>query len=114
MGRSILTICSIPTPVSIPAPVSIPTLAIHTYQRKPHQPPTPHSCTTLTDSQPSHPTQQLPTALRKDKSSQSPNPIFADHLDYHRFSTSYSTFVVSLDSVSISKTTGEAMSDLEW
>jgi hypothetical protein len=35
-------------------------------------------------------------------------------LDYHRLSPSYSAIVVSLDFVSIPKTTGEAMSDPRW
>lgn len=59
----------------------------------------------------SAPTQELLIALRKcNQSSRNPIPIYACRLNYHRLSTSYYAFVVSLDYASIPKTTGEAMS----
>ena len=58
---------------------------------------------------------ELPIALRKGiRSSRNPNPRYACILNFERLSPSYSAFVTSLDSVSIPKTPGEAMTDPGW
>lgn len=85
----------------------------HTYHRRPCPPPAyQDSPSALSNSWHSHTKLELPIALRKgDMSSRNHNPIYVCHLNYHRLSTSYFAFVVSLDSISFS-TTSEAMSDL--
>jgi hypothetical protein len=105
-----------PTLVCIPTPGSIPSPTLRTYQRRLRPPPVPQdSSLAPSDSHTPHPTTELLIALQKgNRSSRNPNPIYACHLDYNRLSTSYSAFVASLDSVSIPKTTGEAMSDPGW
>ncbi|XP_073227016.1 uncharacterized protein [Cicer arietinum] len=114
LSLEVLNLPIAPTLVSIPTPVSSTTL--HTYQWRPRPPPAPQdSSPALPDSHSLHPTPELPIALRKgNKSSRNPNPIYACHLNYNQLSTSYYAFVASLDSVSIPKTTGEAMSDPGW
>jgi transposase InsO family protein len=56
----------------------------------------------------------LPIALRKGIRSHNPNPKYVCALNYDRLSTSYVSFVSALDSVSIPKSTGEAMTDPNW
>ncbi|GAU43000.1 hypothetical protein TSUD_188740 [Trifolium subterraneum] len=61
------------------------------------------------------PAPEHPIALRKGiRSSRHPNPKYACVLNYDRLSTSYVSFVSALDSVSIPKSTGEAMADPNW
>jgi len=58
------------------------------------------------------PTPELPFAIRKGTcSSRNPNSQYAFTINYDRLSPSYFSFVSSFDSVSIPKTTGEAMAD---
>lgn len=104
-----------PAPVSVPTPVSTDTPALRVYQRRPRPTPVlPDSSPAPSDSHTPHSTPELLPIAQGNRSSRNPNPIYACHLDYHQLSPSYSAFVVSLDSVSIPKTTGEAMSDPGW
>ncbi|RVX13347.1 Retrovirus-related Pol polyprotein from transposon RE2 [Vitis vinifera] len=73
-------------------------------------PPVPPISLTLTLSS----TDCLPIALRKgNRSTRNPHPIY-NFLSYHRLSSSYSAFVSTLSSVSLPKSTSEALSDLGW
>ncbi|KAL6323247.1 hypothetical protein AAG906_029254 [Vitis piasezkii] len=59
-------------------------------------------------------TNHLPIALRKsNRSTRNPHPIY-NFLSYHRLSSSYSTFVSTLSSVSLLKSTSEALSHPGW
>jgi len=56
------------------------------------------------------PTPKLPIAIRKGTCfSRNPNPIYAFTINCDRLSQSYFSFVTSLDSVSIPKTTSEVV-----
>ncbi|XP_029124610.1 exportin-4 [Cajanus cajan] len=62
-----------------------------------------------------HPLPQLPIAIHKGiRTTRNPHPLYACTLSCHRLSPSYFSFVSSLDSVSIPKSTGEAMADSRW
>ncbi|RVX01611.1 Retrovirus-related Pol polyprotein from transposon TNT 1-94 [Vitis vinifera] len=59
-------------------------------------------------------TNHLPIALWKgNRSTRNPHPIY-NFLSYHRLSSSYSVFVSTLSSVSLPKSTSEALSHLGW
>ncbi|RVW77007.1 putative mitochondrial protein [Vitis vinifera] len=59
-------------------------------------------------------TDHLPIALRKgNRSTCNPHPIY-NFLSYHRLSSSYSAFVSTLSSVSLPKSTSEALSHPGW
>ncbi|RVW35016.1 Retrovirus-related Pol polyprotein from transposon RE1 [Vitis vinifera] len=59
-------------------------------------------------------TDHLPIALRKgNRSTRNPHPIY-NFLSYHRLSSSYSTFVSTLSSISLPKSTSEALSHPGW
>ena len=56
----------------------------------------------------------LPIALRKgNRSTRNPHPIY-NFLSYHRLSSSYSAFVSTLSSISLPKSTSEALSHPGW
>nr|KYP45441.1 Retrovirus-related Pol polyprotein from transposon TNT 1-94 [Cajanus cajan] len=62
-----------------------------------------------------HPLPELPIAIHKGiRTTRNPHPLYACTLSCHRLSPSYFSFVSSLDSVSIPKSTGEAMVDSRW
>ena len=64
---------------------------------------------------PSTPTPELPFAIRKSThSSRNWNSLYVFTINYDRLSPSYFSFVSSLDSMSIPKSTVEAMVDLGW
>ncbi|KAJ9689323.1 hypothetical protein PVL29_014817 [Vitis rotundifolia] len=59
-------------------------------------------------------TDHLPIAFRKgNRSTRNPHPIY-NFLSYHRLSSSYSAFVSTLSSVSLPKSTSEALSHPGW
>ena len=59
-------------------------------------------------------TNHLPIALRKgNQSTRNPHPIY-NFLSYHRLSSSYYDFVSTLSSVSLPKSTSEALSHPGW
>ncbi|RVX10177.1 Retrovirus-related Pol polyprotein from transposon RE1 [Vitis vinifera] len=59
-------------------------------------------------------TDHLPIVLRKgNRSTRNPHPIY-NFLSYHRLSLSYSAFVSTLSSVSLPKSTNEALSHSGW
>ncbi|RVW82042.1 Retrovirus-related Pol polyprotein from transposon RE2 [Vitis vinifera] len=59
-------------------------------------------------------TDHLPIALRKgNRSTRNPHPIY-NFFSYHRLSSSYSVFVSTLSSVSLPKSTNEALSHPGW
>ena len=60
------------------------------------------------------PSAGLPIALRKgNRSTRNPHPIY-NFLSYHRLSSPYSTFVSAISSVSLPKSTPEALSHPGW
>lgn len=109
-------------PSIVPAPIVAPTAPpLRVYQRRKPPPPTvrddidpPASSPAPTAPFVTSPAHELPIALRKGTRSCNPNPIYACVLNYDRLSTSYVSFVSALDSVSIPKSTGEAMADANW
>ena len=59
-------------------------------------------------------TDDLPIALRKgNRSTSNPHPIY-NFLSYHRLSSTYSAFVSTISTVSLPKTTNEALSHPGW
>nr|CAN80247.1 hypothetical protein VITISV_027801 [Vitis vinifera] len=59
-------------------------------------------------------TADIPIALRKDnRSTRNPHPIY-NFLSYHRLSSPYSAFVFAISSVSLPKSTPEALSHSGW
>ena len=107
-------------PPVVPTPLVAPTPApLITYQRRPRAPPAvpisdpPASSPAPNVSPP--PSPDLPIALRKGiRPTRNPNPLYAFSLNCARLSPSYFSFISSLDSVSIPKSTGEAMADYNW
>ena len=64
---------------------------------------------------PTPPAPKLPFEIRKGtRSSRNSNHLYAFTVSYDCLSPSYFSFVSSLDSVCIPKTTGEAMADPDW
>ncbi|PNY17609.1 hypothetical protein L195_g014357 [Trifolium pratense] len=85
-------------PHIVPAPIDSPT---------PSHTPTPPPLSTS-------PAPEHPITLRKGIWFRHPKPKYACVLNYDRLSTSYVSFVSTLDYVSIPKSKGEAMTDTNW
>ena len=110
----------VPPIVPTPLVTSTPPPLITYHRRAPVSPaPTiidpPASSPAPNASPPPSPAPDLPIALRKGiRSTRNPNPLYAFTLNCARLSPSYFSFISSLDSVSIPKSTGEAMADPNW
>jgi hypothetical protein len=112
----------VPTPIvartDSPTPSPPP---LRVYQRRTHRPPkvrddidSPAPSPAPIVSPVTSPAPELPIALRKGIRALRPKPKYAYVLNYDRLSTSYVSFVSALDSMSIPKSTGEAMNDPNW